>query len=64
VKDYDVEAKVGGSWKTIASARDNYMRRREHRFDRVEADALRLKVLATNGAPSARVFEIRVYDEA
>ena len=63
VKDYDLEARLRGSWKTIASARNNYMRRRDHRFDRLEADALRLKVLATNGAPSARVYEIRVYDE-
>jgi hypothetical protein len=63
VKDYDVEARVEGAWKTLASARDNYMRRREHRFDRVDADQLRLKVLATNGGPTARVYEIRVYDE-
>jgi len=64
VKDYDLQARVNGSWSTIAQARGNYMRRREHRFDRVSADALRLNVLATNGAKSARVYEIRVYDEA
>jgi hypothetical protein len=64
VKDYDVEAMVGGSWKTIATGRDNYMRRCTHRFDRVEADRLRLTVHATNGAPMARVYEVRVYDEA
>jgi hypothetical protein len=39
------------------------MRRCEHRFERLQADALRLNVLATNGAPSARVYEVRVYDE-
>jgi hypothetical protein len=64
VKDYDVEALVGGSWKTIASGRDNYMRRCTHRFDAVEAEKLRLNVLATNGALMARVYEVRVYDEA
>jgi hypothetical protein len=64
VKDYELEAMIGGAWKSIASVKDNYMRHREHRFDRVEADKLRLKVLATNGGPSARVYEIRVYDEA
>ena len=64
VKDYDVEAQVSGEWKTVASIKDNYMRHREHRFDRVEAAKLRLKVLATNGAPAARVYEVRVYDEA
>lgn len=64
VKDYDVEAKVDGTWKQIAQGRDNYMRRCTHKFDTVQADALRLKVLATNGALSARVYEIRVYNEA
>jgi hypothetical protein len=64
VKDYDVEAKVNGAWKTIATGRDNYMRRCTHRFQPVQADALRLKVVATNGALSARVYEIRVYNEA
>jgi len=64
VNDYDVQARVGGSWRTIAEGRGNYMRRCSHRFERTTADALRLNVLATNGAPSARVYEIRVYDEA
>jgi hypothetical protein len=64
VKDYDLMAHLGGSWKTIASVRDNYVRRASHRFDRVQTDRLRLNVLATNGAPSARVYEVRVYDEA
>jgi len=64
VKDYDLQARVGGTWRTIAQGRENYMRRCSHRFDAISADALRLNVLATNGAPSARVYEIRVYDEA
>jgi hypothetical protein len=63
VKDYDVEAMVGGQWKKIAEGRGNYMRRREHRFEPVEAERLRLDVLATNGADMARVYEIRVYNE-
>ena len=63
VKDYDVQAEIGGTWMTLASGRDNYVRRRTHTFDPVEATKLRLKVLATNGAPSARVYEIRVYDD-
>jgi hypothetical protein len=64
VKDYDLEASVGGSWQKVASVRDNYMRRRSHKFDAVSADKLRLTVLATNGAAMSRVYEIRVYDEA
>jgi hypothetical protein len=64
VKDYDVQARVDGQWKTITSARENYMRRCAHTFERVRADRVRLNVLATNGAPAARVYEIRVYNEA
>jgi hypothetical protein len=64
VKDYELQAQVGGEWKTIASVTDNYQRRREHRIDRISADKLRLNVLATNGAPMARVYEIRIYNEA
>ena len=63
VKDYELQVFSGGDWKTIASVKDNYARRREHRFDRVSAEKLRLNVLATNGAAMARVYEIRVYDE-
>lgn len=63
VKEYELQALVGGQWKTVATESDNYQRRRTHKFDRVEAEKLRLNVLATNGAPTARVYEIRVYDE-
>ncbi|HZZ43665.1 MAG TPA: FAD-dependent oxidoreductase, partial [Tepidisphaeraceae bacterium] len=62
VKDYDVEAMVGGEWKVVAGGRGNYLRRCEHRFERMEAEAVRVKVLATNGAKMARVYEVRVYD--
>ncbi len=63
VKDYRVESWAGGSWQTLAEISGNYMRRRVHRVDRVRTDRLRLLVTATNGAPSARIYEIRVYDE-
>jgi hypothetical protein len=63
VKDYTIEAKVGESWKEIAKVTDNYVRRRVHRFDRISADAVRVNILATNGAAMARVYEARVYDE-
>jgi hypothetical protein len=64
VKDYELQARMGGSWRTIESVKDNYFRRREHTFEAVEADRLRLRVLATNGAPTARVYEVRVYEQA
>ncbi|MHB0874803.1 MAG: hypothetical protein ACYC5O_02040, partial [Anaerolineae bacterium] len=43
--------------------RGNHQRRRRHEFATVRTTALRLTVLATNGAPSARVYEVRAYLE-
>lgn len=63
VKDYRVEAFDGAAWKEVASAKDNYLRLRVHRFPVVKASKIRLTVDATNGDPSARVFEIRAYCE-
>lgn len=63
VKDYDLTAANGGAWKILAEVRDNYVRRRVHRFDPIEAERLQIRVLSTNGTPSARIYEVRVYDE-
>ena len=59
-----LECRAGGSWKTLVEVSDNYFRRRVHRVEGVRSDAVRLQVRATNGARSARVYEVRVYDEA
>jgi len=50
-------------WRRVAGEDDNYMRRRVLKIEPVEAAALRLTVLETNGAAAARVYEIRVYTE-
>lgn len=63
VKDYRLEAQVQGHWQLLEEVKDNYVRRRVHRLDRVSAAKLRITVMATNGAPSARLYEVRVYDE-
>ncbi|MPY88740.1 MAG: FAD-dependent oxidoreductase [Luteitalea sp.] len=63
VRDYQLECWSNGAWKILAEVRDNYVRRRVHRFDTVQSDRVRVTVLATNGAPSARVYEARVYLE-
>lgn len=63
VKDYSVEYRDAGTWRSIAEVTGNYVRRRVHRFDRIQTDAIRLTVLATNGSRSTRVYEVRVYDE-
>lgn len=61
VKDYRLSYWSGGTWHTIADVKDNYVRQRVYQFDKVQSERIRLTVLATNGAPSARVYEIRVY---
>lgn len=63
VRDYRLLARVGGEWREMAKVEGNYKRRNVVKFERVRADALRLEVLATNGERSARVFEVRVYNE-
>ena len=63
VKDYRVEAFEGGAWKEVAAAKENFLRHRVHAFPAQKASKIRLLVDATNGEPSARVFEIRAYKE-
>ena len=62
VKDYTIRVQTSGIWKDLLTVRDNYDRRRVHHFDAVQADRLRIDVLATNGAPTARIYEVRVYE--
>ena len=64
VRDYRLEHWTGGSWESLADVKDNYFRQRVHRFDAVRSDRVRLNVLATNGAKMARVYEVRIYNEA
>ena len=63
VRDYELAVSEGDDWRVLARETENFQRHRVHRFDPVVASKLRLTVRATNGARSARVFEIRVYHE-
>lgn len=63
VKDYRVEAFDGTAWQEVAAAKENFLRHRVHAFPARSATKIRLLVDATNGDPSARVFEIRAYRE-
>lgn len=63
VRDYTLSCLVGGQWKPVAEVEGNFQRRHVHRFDPLTTDRVRLTVRATNGAPAARVFEIRLYNE-
>ncbi len=63
VKSYEVSAFSDGDWVELAESEDNFQRHRVHRFKKVRASKLRLTIRATHGVESARVFEIRVYNE-
>ena len=59
VKDYEVEVFSDGAWKKVAEARENFMRKRIHTFEKMNAEKIRVNVLATWGDPSARIMEVR-----
>jgi hypothetical protein len=63
VRDYRLSYFDGSKWIDLVDVTQNFQRRRVHHFPAVVATRLRLTVLATNGASSARVFEIRAYAE-
>ena len=62
VRDYRLWVEAEGEWKKIGEFRDNFLRRRVHQFQRITAEKIKLEVTAAWGDPSARIFEIRVYD--
>jgi len=61
VRDYVLLAESQGTWQELARVTANYQRRRVHSFEPLETPRLRLDVLTTNGAPTARLYETRVY---
>ena len=63
VRDYELAYHDGTQWGSLAAVKGNFQRRGVHHFDPLTATRLRLTVQATHGSRSARVFEIRAYDE-
>jgi hypothetical protein len=62
VRDYTLEYRTSdGSWKPLAEVKGNHQRLVRHSFPAIEAQAVRVKITATNGDKLARVFEIRCY---
>lgn len=57
VKDYDVLA----DGNVVASVRENQFRFHRHTLDLKAVRTLSIRVLATWGDPSARIFEVRTY---
>jgi hypothetical protein len=63
VRDYVVYACVQDDWVEVCREAGNYHRRRKHAFEPLPAQGLRIEVLATNGSPEARIYEVRAYRE-
>jgi len=62
VKDYSVQIQNDKKeWITVALVSGNYQRLQRHYFNSVKTTAVRLNITATNGAPEARIYEVRCY---
>ncbi len=62
VRDYSVELSLGGKIAASVPVEGNCQRLRAHALERpMLADTVTVRVRATHGSASARVFEIRVY---
>jgi hypothetical protein len=61
-RDHTLGAPADGAWQDVLIVRGNGHQRRVHELaEPVTASRLRLVVHATNGDPSAAVYEIRCY---
>ncbi len=66
-KDFSIAVPDGQNkslWRTVAQVRGNYQRLCLVELAPCKTDRLRIVVEATHGNPSARIYEIRAYDEA
>lgn len=63
VKDYRIQAWIDGEWKDVVHVVDNYQRHVRHTLlETIVAEKLRVLIEATNGDPSAAVYEVRCYE--
>ncbi len=63
VRAYTVEVNDGEKWVQVGDVKDNYMRRIDHKFDTINATAVRINVTETGDNATARIFEVRIYNE-
>ena len=60
-RDYTIEAMLDGGWTPLVEVRGNYQRLRKHILPAtVTTEKIRIVVTATNGDPSAAIYEVRV----
>jgi len=61
-KDYEILAFKNNKWETVLTVKDNFQRQVKYSFAGIETTQLRVQVNATNGDPSAQIYEIRCYE--
>ncbi|CAN5454457.1 hypothetical protein BH10PLA1_BH10PLA1_21370 [soil metagenome] len=63
VRDYQIQIWDGEHWQDAAVVTGNYQRRRLHTLDRPHVTKkVRVLISATNGDPSAAIYEVRCYE--
>jgi hypothetical protein len=61
-RDYRIEALTEGGWNTVVATEGNYQRHRRHALaTAITSNRIRIVVTATNGDPSAQIYEVRCY---
>jgi len=61
-KDYQIMAFNDGEWEIIADVKNNFQRHIKHQLPKsVSTKKLRVQIDATNGDPSAQIYEVRCY---
>jgi hypothetical protein len=61
-RDYVIEAWDGTGWREVASVSGNYQRHRRHPLPvPIQTSRIRVVITATNGDPSASIYELRCY---
>jgi hypothetical protein len=63
VKAYTVEVHDGERWIPVGSVEDNWYRRIDHKFDTINATAVRINVTESGDGMTARIFEVRIYND-
>ncbi len=63
VRAYTVEVHDGTKWIQVGDVKDNYLRRITHKFSPINATAVRIRVTETGDNATARIFEVRIYNE-
>ena len=62
VKDFDLIFSLEGKTVATKAVRGSYQRLCRIPVDAVTCDTVTVRVLATNGTPDARIFEVRIYE--